>query len=124
MSGQHRLEAVLDEATTETCRFMHGKVFSVGRGLEVFERVEADPGAIYDINPWVRLGRDEDGQSMLYVKNQDRRIPIATIERSGTGLKDDIGAFRNTRSEQELMDLGVSFPPCHGMCRSNVVPVI
>lgn len=34
------IEAVLDEVTTETCRFLHGKVFSVGDAIKRFERIE------------------------------------------------------------------------------------
>ncbi len=42
----YRIVAVLDEVTTPTCRFLDGKTFSVSRGLELFDRVEANPDSI------------------------------------------------------------------------------
>jgi len=116
--ARYVFEAVLDEVTTETCRFFHGKVFSVDRGIQLFEQVEKNPENIKELTPWVRSGLDEEGSSVLFVKKGDQRIPIATVGRSGFGIKDDVGTFRNTRSEQELMDMHLSFPPLHGLCRS------
>jgi SPP1 gp7 family putative phage head morphogenesis protein len=116
---RYRFEAVLDEVTTETCRFFHGKVFSVDNGIRLFEQVEQNPEALKEINPWVRSGVDKDGNTVLFAKKNGRKIPIATVEQSGFGTKDDVGTFRNSRSEQELMDLGISHPPLHGLCRSS-----
>jgi hypothetical protein len=121
--ARYVFEAVLDEVTTETCRFFHGKVFSVDRGIQLFEQVEERPEEMKELTPWVRSGMDKDGNSVLFVKKGDRRIPIATVERSGFGVKDDIGTFRNDRSEQELMELGLGFPPLHGLCRSTCLSI-
>ena len=81
--------------------------------------MEENPEAIKELAPWVRSGLDKDGNRMLFVKKESKKVPIAVVERSGFGSKDDIGTFRNGRSEKELMDLGLSFPPLHGMCRSS-----
>jgi hypothetical protein len=43
--------------------------------------------------------------------------------RSGLGTSDDQGEFARGRSQRELMDLGVGFPPLRGLCRSNLLPV-
>jgi len=121
------IEAVLDEVTTETCRFLHGKTFSVGDALGRFVRIERleRPEEIKAEQPWVReaLG-PETGKKMLYVNKDGTRTPIAEVTRSGLGTPDDAGDFARGRREQELMDLGVGFPPFHGLCRSSTVPVI
>jgi hypothetical protein len=121
------IEAVLDEVTTETCRFLHGKTFSVGDALKRFDRIERleRPEEIKAEQPWVREALDpETGRKMLYVNKDGTRTPIAEVTRSGLGTPDDAGDFARGRSEQELMDLGVGFPPFHGLCRSSTVPVV
>jgi SPP1 gp7 family putative phage head morphogenesis protein len=118
---RYRIEAVLDERTTPVCRFLHGKVFSVGSGLRTFERVETNPSALKDITPWVREGPNpETGRRELYVNRDGERLPVAEVVRSGVGAKDDQGDFRAMRGNQELADLGLSFPPWHGLCRSSL----
>lgn len=118
------IEAVLDEVTTETCRFLHGKVFSVGRGLDLFRALETNPGAEKELNPWVRTGTDDEGRRLLYVNQRGRRTPLAMIERSGMGTRDDVGRFSRSLSEREMADMGIGFPPYHGLCRSTPVPLI
>ena len=121
------IEAVLDEVTTETCRFLHGKVFSVGDAIKRFERIEEmdRPEDIKAAQPWVRQALDpETGQSVLFVERDGTRTPIAEVSRSGLGSKDDVGELAHGRTERELMDLGVSFPPFHGLCRTTLLPDI
>jgi len=115
-------EAVLDEHTTETCRFLHGKTFSVSRGLQLFERVESAPDRMKDILPWVRESVDADtGRKSLYVEQAGQRTVIAEVARSAVGTRDDRGEFTRGLGERELSDLGVAFPPLHGLCRSSLV---
>lgn len=119
------IEAVLDERTTETCRFLHGKSFSVSSGLQVFERAEANADAVKDVTPWVREATSaSSGRKALYVEREGRRIAIAEVTRSAEGTSDERGAFVRGRTEQQLMDLGVSFPPYHGLCRTTTLPDI
>lgn len=122
---RYRIEAVLDEATTEVCRFLHGKVFSVGRGLTRFTRAEQSPASVKSIAPWVRVGRDtESGRSVLYINKAGERVPIAEVTRSGVGSTDDVGEFRLPSRDQDLMDLGLGFPPYHGLCRTTTLAVV
>ena len=119
------IEATLDESTTETCRFLHGKAFSVGGALRRFDRMEAldKPEDIKSEQPWVREATDaETGRKVLYVTKGDTRIPITEVMRSAVGTKDDVGEFARGKGERELMDLGLSFPPYHGLCRTTVLP--
>jgi hypothetical protein len=121
------IEAVLDEVTTEICRFLHGKTFSVGDAIKRFERVESmeRPEDIKAEQPWVREALDpETGRKVLYVDRGGTRSAIAEVVRSGLGTSDDQGEFARGRTEQELMDLGVSFPPFHGLCRTVLLPVV
>ena len=116
---RYRFEAVLDEHTTETCRFLHGKVFSVSRGLQLFDRVEAEPDRMKDLLPWVReTTNPETGRKSLYVEKAGERTVIAEVTRSAAGTRDDRGEFARGLSEHELTDLGASLPPLHGLCRS------
>jgi len=118
------IEAVLDERTTEICRFLHGKTFSVKDALGRFDRIEAmeSPEDIKQVQPWVREALDPDtGRKALFVDRGDDRIPITEVTRSAFGTRDDRGEFRGSLSEREMMDLGISFPPYHGLCRTTTV---
>jgi len=119
------IEAVLDEVTTEICRFLHGKTFSVGDAIKRFDRIEGmeRPEDIKTEQPWVRQAVDpETGRTVLFVERDGARSPLAEVSRSGLGTSDDQGEFARGRTEQELMDLGVSFPPFHGLCRTTLLP--
>lgn len=116
------IEAILDEATTSCCRFMHGKTFSVASGLRTFEQVEAHPDRIKALTPWVREARDpQSGRAALFVERDGVREPVALVTRSGVGTRDDLGEFSRGRGEQELAGLGLVMPPFHGACRSTLL---
>lgn len=117
------IEAVLDERTTEICRFLHGKSFTVGGGLRTFERIEAQPESVpRSIAPWVREAVDPDtGRKVLFVDRGGQRTAVAEVIRSGFGTRDDRGEFGRALGEQQLLDLGISFPPYHGLCRTTTV---
>jgi len=119
---RYLIEAVLDENTTEICRFLHGKAFSVASGLRTFERVDAEPDRIKEISPWARQAIDPDsGRKALYVQRRDARTRLADVTRSGVGTRDDRGEFSRALSDRDLANLGVSFPPFHGLCRTTTV---
>jgi hypothetical protein len=124
---RYMIEAVLDEHTTEICRYLHGKEFEVGAALQRFDRIERmdRPEDIKAEAPWVREALDPDtGTKFLYVERDGARTRVAEVARSAVGTSDDPGEFRRGRDSAELMDMGVSFPPYHGLCRSTTVPVI
>ncbi len=119
------IEAILDERTTEICRYLHGKTFTVASALQTFERLEAEPDAIKDIVPWVRESTDaETGRKTMFVERGSERLPVAEVSRSAMGTRDDRGEFSRNLSERDLLDLGISFPPYHGLCRSTTIPVV
>ncbi len=122
----YRFVAVLDEVTTEQCRFYDGKIFSTREGVALRDRLStlSDPDQIYDENPWVRTGRDDEGNRILYVERGGQRTVVAQIERSGVGTRDDRGTFSRGLGSTELEGLGAPFPPLHANCRSDTEPVV
>ena len=113
----------MDEQTTPTCRFLHGKTFSVGTAVRRFQVVEAleRPDDIKAVLPWVRHATDaESGRGVLYVRRGEARVPIAEITRASRA-KDDAGAFRSRLDDTGLSELGLGLPPYHGLCRSTCV---
>lgn len=121
------IEAVLDEHTTEICRYLHGKTFEVGDALRRFGQLEGltEPDEIKAFHPWVRESIDpETGRTVLHVNRGSEQVRVAEVTRSAMGTRDERGEFSRGLSERELMDLGVSFPPYHGLCRSTCLPIV
>jgi len=118
-------EAVLDEVTTDICRFMHGQVFSVpvaGAQLDRLASLE-NPDDVVNVAPWYREGTDPDGNRVIYFERADgSQTTVAQIERSGRGTSDDTGEYSNAMSAAEMQASSVPYPPLHAKCRSNVVP--
>jgi hypothetical protein len=124
---RYLIEAVLDERTTEICRYLHGKVFEVGDALRRFDALDrlTRPEDVKDVQPWVRETTDsESGRRVLYVSRGGVRTPIVEVTRSGVGAVDDRGEHGRAVTNRELMDLGVGFPPYHGLCRTTTVPEV
>jgi hypothetical protein len=124
---QYRIEAVLDEQTTNICRYLHGKTFSVADALRRFDRIEQleDPEAIKQAMPWVREAQDrETGRTRLYVDGGRGRTDLAEVARSAMGTRDDRGDFRALASDSALNEVGIGFPPYHGLCRSTTLAVV
>lgn len=116
-------EAVLDEVTTDVCRFYHGQTFNVAAGISVMERTLAseDPEDIREISPWIRTGRDADGNKELFFIRGEERVRVARIERSAVGRRDDQGEFSRAMTPRQLERAGIPYPPLHGHCRSTIV---
>lgn len=123
---EYEFLSVLDEVTSLPCRFLHGRRFSVAKGLRRFTDAAAsdDPSALVTASPWLSTGRDASGTPQLYVKDASgERQVVATVTANAVGQRDQAGAFATTYTNQRLSDLGVSTPPLHGNCRSTLVPV-
>jgi len=117
----YQVVAVLDSATTAICRFLHGKVFAVGAGLDLVAELErAEPEEIKQRTPWVREQKSGD-RRVLYVDHATGRRDIATVLRSGVGMNDDRGEFRVHADDRALAELGLGFPPYHGHCRTSTI---
>jgi hypothetical protein len=109
---------------TDQCRFYHGQIFSTAASIAQRDRLASleDPDQVYDLNPWVRSGRDEQGNRILYVDRGGQRTMIAQIDRSGVGARDDRGSYSRAMSSGDLQGEGIPWPPLHANCRSEIVP--
>jgi len=123
---RYRIEAIQDEVTTEICRYLHGKTFEVRDGLDRFDAIDrlSSPQEIKSAKPWVREAVGEDGLKTLYIMRDGERTPITDVTTSALGSRDERGSFSRELSARELTDLGISFPPFHGLCRSQLIPEI
>jgi len=120
--ARYRVEAVLDENTTRTCRFLHGREFAVQSALAGFREAEDSPEDLKEISPWVREQLDpQTGRRLLYVRRGGERVALAEELRTGVGRRDDVGEFR---ARGDLAASGVLFPPFHGLCRTTLVAVL
>lgn len=115
---RYRIEAVLDERTTHICRFLHGKKFAVADALRKFEQAERleQPEDIKRLLPWVRERVEGDRLTL-----HGAGVSIADVTRSAVGSRDDAGEFLPRVSDSRLGDLGLGFPPFHGLCRTTTV---
>jgi hypothetical protein len=122
---QLMFEAVLDEVTSDVCRFFHGRVFPMRAASNHVAKLTdlEDPEDVSEMSPWVQTGSDDEGNEFLYVKRARGRTRIAAVVRSGIGRSDDTGEFESHRSDLSMMRMGVMLPPLHGNCRSMVLPV-
>ncbi|MBI5549508.1 MAG: hypothetical protein HY901_36945 [Deltaproteobacteria bacterium] len=120
---QYRFEAVLDEVTSEVCRFMHGRVFTVAKAMDRFRKGERarDPELIRETQPFIQVGADEDGNEVLFYERGDRRRTVARVDEAGFGERDAVGSYSDGLSNKQLEAAGVSAPPLHGQCRSTIV---
>jgi len=117
-------ESVVDEVTSDQCRFLHGREFSIETVAKRIERVQAaeDPEDILNIMPWIRKGRNDDGDLSLYYKVGEKRHEVCVIDETGEGESDKIGKYSNGMATEALAKAGLSLPPIHGSCRSTVIP--
>lgn len=116
-----RIVAVLDEHTSDVCRFLHGQVVTVAAALRTFERAERlrDPDALRRAAPWVRRRG-----GALVVDHTSGEHTLAQITRSGVGARDDVGEFEARVAGDRLATVGIGMPPYHGLCRSTTEPVV
>lgn len=121
---RYTIMAVLDEATTLQCRLMDGKTFTIESAIKSFDAVDAssDPEDVQYAQPWLHAGKDADGE-FLYTKGRDgSRTQVARVEQSAVGQKDEVGKFRQLRTDDELAHAGILVPPFHANCRTTIVP--
>lgn len=115
-------DAILDEITSEICRLLHGREFSVSAAAERTRRGISleDPEEIKALRPWVQSGTDGDGNHILYFDRGRGREVVAEVKSFGEGQKDKIGSYTNVMSNKAMEGAGIPIPPCHGDCRSTI----
>lgn len=120
---RYRFDAVLDEDTSEVCRLIHGRVFSVEQAVRKVREVEtlSDPERIRDLQPFIQVGADDSGNQVLFYERSGRRRAVAEVLEPGLGRRDEVGRYGRALSTAELEAAGLSVPPLHGRCRSTIV---
>ena len=122
--SQFEIRAVLDEVTSNICRLMHGRQFSVANAIQRYDMVAAgQPEDVIEVQPFVRQARGPNGAVALFVETKSGRTALATVERSGVGRVDDPGSYRGVAPTRTFERLGCCTPPFHGHCRTTMVPV-
>lgn len=116
-------EAVMDGATCNVCRFLHGTRFYVQDALDQFARAQAnaDPErGLMEEQPWYR-----EANGSIYVAPAERGGKlgslIATVIQSAVGREDQRGSFRTVLAPGSSG--ATQTPPAHGLCRCITVPV-
>jgi hypothetical protein len=99
---------------------MHGRVFSVERAVKRFRDVERarSPERIQDIQPWMQVGANEEGDQVLFYEKGGRRRRVAQVDESMVGESDEVGRYSKELSTEQLEAAGLTVPPLHGRCRS------
>lgn len=123
---EFEFDSVLDERTSNVCRFMHGRRFRVQDALASYAAVSAssNPEDVKTVQPWLAQGVDDQGNSMLYHKDgAGNRVQVAGIASSAVGTKDNTGSFTGAMGNSQLAAAGIMTPPLHGNCRSTINPV-
>lgn len=119
------LVAVIDQRTTDCCRFLNGQHISVSNVTEILNRTLeiTNPEDIRKVTPWVNNRRNPDtGQMQLVTRNG---VVLADILRSGYGKIDDRGQFAARKMGDQLaIDASIGPPPYHGRCRTTMNPVV
>lgn len=123
----YKIVSVLDERTTDTCRFLDGKIFDVQSSVDMLQGAYAasaeDPDAIKEQNPFVFTSKDAFGNPALIAKQPEgAHARIAQITRSGVGTVGDRGSYSNALNPTQMTDRGIGPPPYHPFCRTVIVP--
>jgi hypothetical protein len=120
-----QFEAVLDEVTTEVCRFMHGQIFRTQSALKTYDNVSkaSDPESVKELQPWVSTGKNAQGEQALFYESGGKKRLVAKVDQPGLGIADKRGTYTKAMSPKQLQARGMSTPPLHGHCRSTIVPV-
>lgn len=123
---RYEISAVLDENTTDICRMMNGKTFSVTSALNLVRSVDDGSKEVKDAQPWVRSRKDpaDPSKKQLFISTSSGETPVARVVRSGVGVVDDEGEFERSMSSTKLRASGILVPPFHGNCRTTILPVI
>ena len=112
-----RYEAVLDAATTEVCRLLHGTTFSVASLLDALETVaDASEAKALEAYPWAR----REGDKLVVDRAQGQVVVATVVGQPGKGPLQ----FFDALGPDELERYGIVLPPMHANCRSTIVPVI
>lgn len=116
------VQAILDERTTDICRYMDGQIVEVTDMWEVANRAASvkDPEDIYRVSPFMQV-RNNPQTGAREIQVRGTGTPIAEVRRSGVGAVNDRGSMRGLLGGK-FKEAGIGGPPYHHNCRSMLVP--
>ena len=124
---RYMIVAVLDERTTEQCRFLHGKTFSVGDSLGKLQALQdlPDPEDVRFAMPFLRQWTGPEDRKLLGILGEDgKRVVVAEVLGAAEGLVDQVGKYDQRRSDEDIQDLGIGPPPYHFRCVAERSPIL
>lgn len=110
--------AVMDEVTTDFCRWVDGRVFDVDTSISVMDLADQAGLSVAEMksaNPWVRMGT-VGGERVATAGG----TPIFSVAQSGLGTQ-AAGSYNNKAGADNIAALGLGGPPYHGRCRTTSV---
>jgi len=119
------LSSVLDEATTETCRWLDGKVLEVEHCMQKYNQMdEANPEEVKWRLPWMREKTLTDGPNAgkraIFMAREKGWRQVAVVHKPAIGTQ-GTGSYKGYGMPQ-MQKLGLGPPPYHGHCRTTTVP--
>ena len=88
------------------------------------------PESVVELQPFLQFGKLKDsdgnliGDNVVYYKQGEQRIQVATVTENAFGTKDERGKFGNVADETTLANAGIQTPPYHGRCRTRIQAVL
>lgn len=120
----YRIEAILDEATTEQCLMLHGRLMPVDAAMARQDAILASPNpqAVQWHNPFMKHGRNPDtDEDELFLEYPDEsRVTVATVTERGVGTGIP-GTYSNVMSQSQMVSSAIGFPPYHFACRTTLI---
>lgn len=116
---KYTISAARDEVTCVICRLMNGKTFTVGSSMQSFLDVESsgDPKAVEDEQPFIKVGRTDEGARFLYAESYGTTHMLAHVISDATGERNDDGRYGKVAPPATFETAGCQTPPFHGRCR-------
>ncbi len=111
----YRFVAVRDARTSNVCRLMHNKTFTVSSGLKQFEDFSElrNPEGVRDLAPFVTDGFDGEGNpALIFNRNGQSRV-MARVVSSGVGQRGERGRFSGALDKEQMVRAGIIAPPLH-----------
>lgn len=125
------VEAILDESTTSTCRFLHGKVISLPASIGLMQSAEQEPRGLDKFNPFIQ-SKTRAGVTTLQIphtkvhpktgKQTTSMRTLATSKATGFGRPDSTGVWSSKVGPGDLEASNVGAPPYHHKCRTMIIP--
>ncbi len=118
---RYEFDAVMDQATSEICRALNGRIFVVQKARKQLSAAltARDPEDIKNSMPWVGQTGDK-----LQFSRAGSVHTVGTVEQAGVGAMDKPGVYSGMMSTKQLQAAGICVPPLHAHCRSSIKAVL